>query len=134
VCTLRDIIIADKMWTYCHNFTHGAKEDTEIRGPIFANGKYEGYVRIPWLGKKRPKMGRPVKCFECGDYVEDGIEIELIQDEKIGFCCNKNYLQWWSTQDGADPSIAVNLDEYEDCPKKSGTCDRLAGFVDKGST
>ncbi len=90
VCELRDVIIlGHTMWTYCDNFSRSARTDVEIRGPIFASGQYEGYVRIPWLGNRPPRTGCPVKCFDCGDHVENGIGIELRTGEKFGFCCTE---------------------------------------------
>lgn len=121
VCKLRDIIIADKMWTYCANYSHSNDIKTEIKGPVFSTGLYEGYVRLPWLGDRMPKANRPVKCYDCGDFVDSGIEIELRNGEKYGFCCNQNYFKWWSSQPGTDeewiPS-SKDLEEYDGCPKE----------------
>src|SRR5947207_2550585 len=90
VCELRDVTIpGHKMWTYCANFSHSARSGDEIRGPILASGLYEGYVRIPWLGGRAPFANSPVKCFDCGDHIESGIEIQLRTGEKFGFCCNR---------------------------------------------
>ena len=119
-CRLRDVMIVDKMWTYCANATgHDAPND-EIRGPIFASGIYEGYVRIPWLSDRRPKSNRQVKCYECGDFVEDGIEVELRTGEKFGFCCNRNYFKWWSSRPEADEETKkkyARLEGLDGCPK-----------------
>ena len=127
---MRDVIIIDKMWTYCANFTHALRDNDIIRGPIFAAGLYEGYVRIPWLGDRRPKTVRSVKCFDCGDHVESGIEIELRSGEKYGFCCNKNYVRWWNTKEAdyrwwqakeADyQRMAPSTEGLKGCPKESG--------------
>jgi hypothetical protein len=61
---VKDVIILDKMWTYCANFSHSARAGVEIKGPIFATGLYEGYVRIPWLGDQAPRTHCPVKCHD----------------------------------------------------------------------
>jgi hypothetical protein len=123
VCTLRDVIIADKMWTYCANYTHSKIIDAEAKGPIFSTGLYEGYVRLPWLGDRRPKAKKPVKCYDCGDFVDNGIEIELRSGEKYGFCCNQNYFNWWSSHPETDeewiPS-QEDLKTYDVCPKEQG--------------
>ena len=121
VCELRDVIIlGHTMWTYCDNFLRSARTDVEIRGPIFASGQYEGYVRIPWLGNRPPRTGCPVKCFDCGDHVENGIGIELRTGEKFGFCCNRNYVLWWSSRTTEHHDWAPNVEELERCPKDLG--------------
>ena len=123
VCQLRDLIIADKMWTYCANYSHSETLDAQIKGPVFSTGLYEGYVRLPWLGDRRPKVGGPVQCHECGDFVDSGIEIELRTGEKYGFCCNHYYFKWWSSQSDTGgewiPS-QEDLETYDDCPKDNG--------------
>ena len=122
-CELRDVMIVDKMWTYCANYTHSEKANLKIKGPIFSTGLYEGYVRLPWLGDRRPKSNRQVQCYECGDYVESGIEIELRTGEKFGFCCNKNYFKWWADQTQGDEERASpdqKLEKLDGCPKDVG--------------
>jgi hypothetical protein len=122
-CHLRDVMIVDKMWTYCANVTSIELENVEIRGPIYASGLYEGYVRIPWLGDRRPKSGKQVKCHECGDFVEDGIELQLRTGEKFGFCCNKNYFEWWAERpeaEGNNKSVQKHIGSLGDCPKDEG--------------
>lgn len=121
VCVLRDVtVLGHKMWTYCANFSHTSRENEEIKGPIFASGLYEGYVRIPWLGDRAPRTGRAVKCFDCGDHVENGVEIELRTGEKFGFCCNRNYVLWWSSRTTEYHEWAPKIEALEDCPKTSG--------------
>jgi hypothetical protein len=130
VCVLRDVIIlGHKMSTYCANFSHSARADVEIKGPIFSTGLYEGYVRIPWLGDRAPRSDCPVKCFDCGDHVENGIEVELRTGEKFGFCCNKNYVLWWSSRTAEHHEWAPKLQELEGCPKDIGNA--VNSFVTK---
>ena len=120
-CTLRGVIIADKMWTYCANFSHSEQVDAKTTGPVFSIGLYmDGYLRIPWLEDRRPKAGRYVKCYKCGDFVEDGIEIKLRSGEKFGFCCNKNYYLWWSLPENANAELPDYFEELSDCPKDEG--------------
>jgi hypothetical protein len=76
------------MWTYCANFSHSARAGVEIKGPIFVTGLYEGYVRIPWLGDRAPRTDCPVKCFDCGDHVENGIEeFKTAQRDRLASLC-----------------------------------------------
>ena len=113
VCELRDVIIlGHAAWTYCDNCSHSARTDVEIRGPIFASGLYEGYVRIPWLGDRPPLTGCAVKCFDCGDHVENGIGIELRTGERFGFCCNRNYVLWWSSRRPNRRPLSRHPDQY----------------------
>ena len=124
-CNLRDLKIEDAYWTYCDNFLHvgyGREQDlaTTIKGPVFSIGLYEGYVRLPWFGDKMPRAQYPVRCFDCGDFVEVGIYLDLENGEKFGFCCNRNYLRWWSEHTMTDVGWAPNLEDYDDCPKISG--------------
>ena len=122
VCTLRDVIIlGNQMWTYCANFSHTARDNEKVKGPIFASGLIEdGYVRIPWLGDRGPGIGCPVKCFDCGDHVESGIEIKLRTGEKFGFCCNRNYVLWWSSRTTEEHKWAPKIEKLKDCPKMRG--------------
>jgi hypothetical protein len=129
VCELRDVIILDKMWTYCANFSHSARAGVEIKGPIFASGLYEGYVRIPWLGDRAPGTHCPVKCFDCGDHVENGVEIKLRTGEKFGFCCNRNYVLCWSSRTAEHRDWAPNFQELKGCPKDAGN--KVNSFVTK---
>ncbi len=120
------MIIADKMWTYCANFSRSEQRDALIKGPIFSAGLDVGnyHVRIPWLGDRRPKAGRPVKCYKCGDFVENGIEIKLRSGEKYGFCCDRNYYLWWSVHENVKGALPDYFSEYRDgsseCPKDMG--------------
>ena len=118
---MRDVIIVGlKMWTYCANFSHVQKANEETKGPILSTGLYEGYVRIPWVGDRGPKSPRLVKCFDCGEHVEKGIEIELRTGEKFGFCCNPNYVSWWLSRVKDDRGWAPKLGQLQACPKESG--------------
>jgi hypothetical protein len=122
-CHLRDLMIVDRMWTYCANVIHKEPLNAEIVGPVYSSGLYEGYVRIPWLGDRRPKSGKQVKCYKCGDFVENGIELELRSGEKFGFCCNKNYFEWWVEQADTDEKakkVHRSFDKLNDCPKDTG--------------
>jgi hypothetical protein len=122
-CQLRDVMIVEKMWTYCANCTSIKPDDPNIVGPIYSSGQYEGYVRLPWLNDRRPKAGKPVKCYDCGDFVEDGVEIELRSGDKFGFCCNQNYLKWWLNHPDIAEDLKVgneNLEGLKGCPKKDG--------------
>ena len=52
-CKLRRVEITSPFWTYCNNFFYHSwpknelNNKSEIIGPIFASGIYDGYVRIP---------------------------------------------------------------------------------------
>ena len=96
---LRDLIIpGHPMYTHCANFSHSRRDNKKIRGPVFSTGLGPGYVRLPWLGTNAPESHRRVKCNDCGDHIESGIEIHLKTGEKFGFCCNRNYLSWWMSR------------------------------------
>jgi hypothetical protein len=123
VCELRDIIIlGHTKWTRCENFSLSARENEVIKGPILHEGG------IPWLGDRPPSIG-PVKCFDCGDHVERGIQIQLRTGEKFGFCCRMNYVLWWSSRTAEYRDWAPNPQELAVCPKDRG--EKVSSFVTK---
>jgi hypothetical protein len=129
VCELRDVIVlgyAER--TYCDNYSQSARTDAEIRGPIFTYGQYD-WVRIPWLGDRPPLAGCAVKCFDCGDYVGNGIGIELRTGERFGFCCDRNYILWWSSRTNEHHDWTPNVEELDRCPKDLGK--KVNSFVTK---
>jgi ssDNA-binding Zn-finger/Zn-ribbon topoisomerase 1 len=121
---LRDVIVlADKRTTTCKNYSSSPRPDKEIKGPILhVSQKNHEYVHIPWLDNRSPRSGLAIKCFDCGDYVENGIQIELSSAdglEKFGFCCETNYVRWWFLRatEHRDWKPEQNLEE---CPKNKG--------------
>jgi hypothetical protein len=71
-----------------------------------------------------------VKCYECGDHVENGIEIKLLRTgEKFGFCCNRNYVLWWLSRTTEDAEWAPEVEKLKRCPKDYG--ERVNSFVTK---
>jgi hypothetical protein len=122
-CTLRDVKITSPFWTYCDNFRSEEElsdqtKKVKIIGWIFANGLYEGYVRIPWDGNIEPVAYRPCVCLLCGRKTNTGITVT--QDSKeIGFCSNRHYIYWWKTKHD-DPAIESEyLRSPEELYKKS---------------
>ena len=108
-CTLRAVNITQPFWTYCQNFGHGEQhsethEVEEPKGWIFANGLYEGYLRIPWHGTAEPLVSVPCECLLCGRTTANGIAVRH-QDEDVGFCTNRHYIDWWKTVHD-DPNIS----------------------------
>ncbi len=100
-CTLRDINITNPFWTYCSNFSYGKHPEKRDQNeqPISwmsTSGLYEGYVRIPWDDENEPLLPVPSVCTICRKESKEGIEINH-NDEKLGFCTNRHYVQWWKT-------------------------------------
>jgi len=100
-CTLRDVDITNPFWTYCRNFGYGKhpasrNQEEAPSGWITSSGLYEGYVRIPWHDKVAPRVAVPTLCSVCGRKIDKGIEIDLEQ-QVLGFCTNRHYLEWWIT-------------------------------------
>lgn len=94
-CSLRGVDLTRPFWTYCANISsHELPADDRLRGPVFASGLYEGYVRIPWHGDVEPRIEVPATCVECGREVEFGITIEH-EGKPRGFCTNRHYVEWW---------------------------------------
>ena len=102
-CVLRDTNITTPFWTYCDNYSHvgAAKEGAEIRGPIYADGLFEGwYCRIPWNGHHEARTNVAVTCSECGKEVESGVEVGGDEGGRFGFCCNDHYCNWMTKNGG----------------------------------
>jgi hypothetical protein len=97
-CATRGVAIPNALWTYCVN-CH-SREPTPT-GPICMVGLHEEksgylYVRIPWHGKRQPKLDVPGTCV-CGRFTERGIAVET-DGGKRHFCCNGHYVNWWRQQ------------------------------------
>jgi hypothetical protein len=109
-CTLRGVMVPNPFWTYCRNFVYGKHPEARNRsevpvGWMSASGLYEGYVRIPWHGTNEPRVAVPATCAICGRQTERGIEVDH-DGQRIGFCTNRHYVQWWNTlhpDDELDP-------------------------------
>jgi hypothetical protein len=110
-CTLRSVKITVPFWTYCANYSHDKScvPGAVAKGWIFASGLYEGYVRIPWHGDVEPLVNVATICAVCGRKTESGIVVQASEDSLLGFCSNRHYVEWWSTQHD-DPS--VRADDY----------------------
>lgn len=122
-CSLRDVKILNPFWTYCHNFRYGKylpepDDVEEARGWIFGSGLYEGYVRIPWNGTTEPCVSVPCECLLCGRKTEKGITVRH-EDQELGFCTNRHYIDWWKTVHD-DPKISSDgLDRPEEFYKEA---------------
>jgi hypothetical protein len=99
-CTLRSVRVGNPYWTYCANFTHGLAPAAlpPLKGPVFASGLYEGYVRIPWDGDREPRVGRAAVCEVCGLTTDRSIELPSAGGAALAFCTNRHYVQWWRTR------------------------------------
>ena len=116
-CSLRGVDLTRPFWTYCANINaHQHPSDECPRGPIFASGLYEGYVRIPWHGDAEPQIEVPATCAICGREVDSGITIEH-EDAVHGFCTNRHYVEWWKrhhADDRIDPEVFQSPEERFD--------------------
>ena len=99
ICMLRDVVIPNTHWTYCHDFV-SSHSDVLVgfrtpTGPIYASGGFEAgaYVRIPWFQNCEPRINRSVRCEVCGKRVGNGIELETAT-ATWGFCSRQHYLDW----------------------------------------
>lgn len=116
-------MITNPFWTYCHNFRSGKHlpepdETEEPTGWIFGNGLYEGYVRILWHGTTEPRVSVPCECVSCERKTENGITVRH-DDQDIGFCTNRHYIDWWKTVHD-DPKISSDgLDTPEEFYKET---------------
>lgn len=103
-CTLRNVPVYDRAWTYCKNFTHRKTESIEASGPIFSTGQWgPGYVRIPWYGLIETRLRAIASCVVCGEASEKGISLVLNDGKLIEFCTNDHYTEW----------VILNPSEYE---------------------
>lgn len=94
-CTLRQVHVYDRAWTYCRNFTHKLVDKEAPTGPIFANGLWgPGYVRIPWHNLIEPSLRQIDSCAICGHDAEQGVSIVLTDYTVHEFCSNEHYQEW----------------------------------------
>ncbi len=112
-CILRNVKIAIPFWTYCHNFAGWRVASfvptEEPVGPVYANGLYEGYVRIPWHGAIEPQAEVPCTCSVCGRVTDCGISLPLAEGT-LGFCTNRHYVEWWNSR---HPESPIDSSQFE---------------------
>ena len=109
-CEIRGVPIANDHWTYCENWHTRTQVPV---GPIYASGLYERtYCRIPWHGAIAPEFPGSGTCAECGEAVQDGISIPMMESAPLNFCCNRHYLEWWKRQHpGEQARMSVGIAE-----------------------
>lgn len=135
LCTLRSLEIRDPFWTYCDNFEYGKNPELRVKftqptGPVTSSGLYEGYVRVPWLGKSAPIIldspsdsSRRLSCHVCGFRSCGGIRLQ-VESRVLEFCTNRHYIEWWNSQNSepyADNQFLSELDQPEDRYEPDGS-------------
>lgn len=136
-CTVHDIPIRDRAWTYCANINFDSP-DRAI--PITTVGLFssEGYGRIPWYGRIAPsRTGRAGSCLICG---KDGAGEELLRltSEPLGFdylfCGNPHYRGWIKEKqaEDSDQFYQVGRTPLHEAALLGGPIEPLSpsGFID----
>ena len=132
-CTIRGVPITDPYYTYCDNFypeyenltdlSDKLTKDSEPHGPIYSTGLNEEaymYTRIPWNGKRKPKICNAGKCHICSQkFNSGGIEVRGWLWRTLKFCSNKHYIEWWNKiHSGGGANRELSLLKKQDPKKK----------------
>lgn len=97
-CSVHQIPIRDRAWTYCSNIN---ATSPDLTVPINSVGLHaNGYRRIPWLGRSQPQKAESITgCDICGASGSEGIEINLeTLNCHVEFCSNEHYCEWYEHQ------------------------------------